>query len=122
MCDNEHEAAGGCVRAAAHADEPPFPPLISTEELAQLASGRGLTLREREVVLLLSRGAAYDLICRNLSISRPTLRTHIRGAYAKLGCRNRVELILALAHRVIDGVPRVLRRPRKRGLRPHPQG
>lgn len=44
---------------------------------------RGLTSRETEVVFLAIRGISNPEICRRLSISMPTLRTHLNNIYRK---------------------------------------
>lgn len=59
-----------------------------------------LTAREREIARLLSQGASYGRIGRELQISPGTVKTHVRHVYAKLGVANRVELmLLTLRHR-----------------------
>ena len=54
-----------------------------------------LTQREREVLLLLARGLTYDEIGRLLEVSINTVRTHVRGVYAKLGVGNKTEAAIA---------------------------
>ncbi len=44
---------------------------------------RGLTKRETEVVSLTIRGVSNPEICKTLSISRATLRTHLNNIYHK---------------------------------------
>ena len=44
----------------------------------------GLTGREQQILGLILRGRTNLQICEELSISRPTLRTHLNRAYAKL--------------------------------------
>ncbi len=44
----------------------------------------GLTGRESEVMVLTIQGITNANICERLSISRPTLRTHLNNVYAKL--------------------------------------
>ncbi len=50
-----------------------------------------LTLREREVLDLLSRGFRYREIADRLEIGLETVRTHIRHIYDKLEVRSRTE-------------------------------
>ena len=80
------------------AADPPASP-VPTTMISSFRRLFGLTNRELEAVRALSRGGRYEAICKQLRISRPTLRTHLRAAYAKVGCRDRVELILTLVHR-----------------------
>jgi DNA-binding NarL/FixJ family response regulator len=53
-----------------------------------------LTAREREVVALVAAGLANDDIARRLVISPLTAKTHITRAIAKLGVRDRVQLVI----------------------------
>ena len=52
-----------------------------------------LTSRERDVLALVARGLDNPTIARSLSISRATVKTHLRRIYGKLGVRSRGELI-----------------------------
>jgi PAS domain S-box-containing protein len=54
---------------------------------------RSLTSREREIVHLVSLGAAGPEIAEDLHISHETVRTHIRNAMGKLGARSRAHLV-----------------------------
>ena len=53
-----------------------------------------LTDREREVVRLVAAGLSNDEIARELVISPLTAKTHITRAIAKLGVRDRVQLVI----------------------------
>jgi DNA-binding NarL/FixJ family response regulator len=53
-----------------------------------------LTSREREVVGWLARGSTYDEIARYLSVSKNTVRTHIRSVYEKLHVSSKTEATL----------------------------
>jgi DNA-binding NarL/FixJ family response regulator len=53
-----------------------------------------LTEREREVVRLVATGFANEDIARELVISPLTAKTHITRAIAKLGVRDRVQLVI----------------------------
>lgn len=53
----------------------------------------GLTPREREILLHLSRGHSYASIADRLFISENTLRTHARNIYRKVGVGSREGLI-----------------------------
>ena len=53
-----------------------------------------LTEREREVVRLVAAGLSNDDIARELVISPLTAKTHITRAIAKLGVRDRVQLVI----------------------------
>ena len=53
-----------------------------------------LTEREREVVSLVAAGLSNEDIARRLVISPLTAKTHITRAIAKLGVRDRVQLVI----------------------------
>jgi DNA-binding NarL/FixJ family response regulator len=53
-----------------------------------------LTEREREVVRLVATGLSNEEIARELFISPLTAKTHITRAIAKLGVRDRVQLVI----------------------------
>lgn len=53
-----------------------------------------LTDREREVVRLIATGLSNDDIARELVISPLTAKTHVTRAIAKLGVRDRVQLVI----------------------------
>ena len=54
----------------------------------------GLSLREREVAELLSRGLAYKEIAYRLGISMGTTQSHVAGVYRKLGVNCKEDLML----------------------------
>jgi DNA-binding NarL/FixJ family response regulator len=54
-----------------------------------------LTAREREVVTLVGRGLSNDEIAAALLLSPATARTHVGRAMAKLGARDRAQLVVA---------------------------
>jgi DNA-binding NarL/FixJ family response regulator len=56
-----------------------------------------LTKRERQVAELVADGRSAREIARQLHIGRRTVETHVARAYAKLGVRSRIELILRYA-------------------------
>ncbi|HIY82314.1 response regulator transcription factor [Rubneribacter sp.] len=59
-----------------------------------------LTAREREVYAYLVRGRSASFIAETLCVSVPTVKTHVRGIYAKAGVRSKGELLDALDERV----------------------
>jgi len=65
------------------------PQSLSLDRLNQLAP-TPLTERERDMLQLLLDGHANQEIADRLSISIPTVKTHLSNLYTKLGVRNRV--------------------------------
>jgi DNA-binding NarL/FixJ family response regulator len=53
-----------------------------------------LTLREREILVLLARGLDSDGIARRLVLSQATIRTHIGHILDKLGCHTRTHAVV----------------------------
>lgn len=53
-----------------------------------------LTHRERQVVVQVAGGAANDEIARTLGITVLTAKTHVNRAMAKLGARDRAQLVV----------------------------
>ncbi len=68
------------------------------------AIGR-LTDREREVAWLVAGGASNPDVAATLFLSRKTVERHLSNIFAKLGVRNRVELVNLLQSNA-EGVPR----------------
>jgi PAS domain S-box-containing protein len=60
---------------------------------AALAGALLLTTREREVITQVALGYDSNQIAKNLYISPPTVRTHVRNAMVKLGAHTRAQLV-----------------------------
>lgn len=72
------------------ADQSQVPALIA-ENAPHETLHFGLTLRENDVLLEITRGASYKQIARTLSITEATVQSHIKNIYRKLGVSNRSE-------------------------------
>ena len=68
------------------------------------ASARSsLTSRERDVLLLLSRGCTYSEIGEKLGISVHTVTSHIKKSYRRLGAHSAAEAVTRAAElRLLD--------------------
>lgn len=65
----------------------------------EVAERYGISPREREVVLLLSRGLSNKEIAEKMNVAFTTARTHIYNVYKKTGAASRVELLRILSQR-----------------------
>ncbi len=62
-----------------------------------------LTTRERDIFLLAGRGLSNSEIASSEFVSEATVKTHISRILAKLGLRDRVQLVVyAFEHRLLD--------------------
>jgi len=57
---------------------------------------RGLTARELEVARLIAAGLTNEEISQRLVLSGWTVKTHVRHILAKLGARDRVQVVIAV--------------------------
>ena len=63
----------------------------------------GLSSREREIALLVARGATNPEIAAELFLSRKTVERHVSNILAKLGARNRAELSMVIGSQQVGG-------------------
>ena len=76
---------------------------IHTLAREQQAECIGITKRERECLLWLSRGLRYDQIAHRLGLRRVTVEFHIAKARCKLNARTREQaLVRALQLNILD--------------------
>jgi DNA-binding CsgD family transcriptional regulator len=89
-------------------------PAAPAEVAPIVADAYELTTREREVAVLVARGAGTAEIATALAVSPHTVRDHVRSALRKVGVGSRGELVATLFadHVEPDRVRRVRRHPR----------
>ncbi|WP_315098979.1 response regulator transcription factor [uncultured Cellulomonas sp.] len=66
----------------------------ATRQVAEPAALAALTPREREVLVLVAEGLSNDEIGERLFLSPLTVKTHVLRAGAKLGARDRAQLVV----------------------------
>ena len=71
-------------------------PLPLSEKPLSFFEERGITGREREIILFLETGLTYKEIGGELFISANTVSNHVASIYKKTGQRSRVEMLNAL--------------------------
>src|SRR5262249_62167935 len=67
---------------------PPAPPVEADSRLDRI------TLREREIVQLLSAGASNKEIAKKLAVTERTVKAHLTAVFRKLGISGRLQLAL----------------------------
>jgi two-component system NarL family response regulator len=75
---------------------------VPAELVAKLVAGvssESLTDRELEVLKLVARGLSNKEVATHLDISETTVKTHLRGVFAKLRVLSRTEAIAAASRR-----------------------
>lgn len=63
----------------------------------------GLSTRELEILDLFAQGRSANWIAEHLTISKNTVRTHLRAIYSKLDVHSRQELLDFLAGKRSEG-------------------
>jgi len=86
-------AAQGFVTLPAPAVERILGQRVPVETMNIDSPDEPLTLREREVLEMLSRGLSNKMIARRLSISEHTVKFHVSSIYTKLGAASRTDAV-----------------------------
>jgi DNA-binding CsgD family transcriptional regulator len=68
--------------------------------IERFAKEYDLTSREVEIIKLLINGFGNTEICDELSISLPTVKSHMSNIFRKIGCSRRTELLSIIFHGV----------------------
>jgi DNA-binding NarL/FixJ family response regulator len=75
------------------------------ERWLERVSAAGLTHREIDVFDLLTMGMSNAEISAELTIGQSTVKSHVRGLLAKLGLRNRTEVVIFLYENAYGPAP-----------------
>lgn len=70
--------------------------IFTEDEWQEIANGLRLSTRKAEILSLVFRAQTDREIARHLSITVPTVRTHLRRLYQQLSVANRLELVLSV--------------------------
>jgi len=81
------------VRPGLHLAILVFPPGPGGAPTPPMPGGTSLTQRERQVMTLLAMGLDGPQIAAELTISNPTVQTHVRNAMGRLGARTRAQAV-----------------------------
>lgn len=73
-----------------------------------------LTEREGEIVRLLRRGLSRGEVAERMGIAYPTVRTHLRSVFGKLGVRNTTGAVCVLERRRARKLARDIREATRR--------
>ena len=65
---------------------------------------RRLSVRERELMLLVAEGLSNKEIAGQLDISERTVETHVQSIFRKLGIHKRIRLAV-LVNQLVDRLP-----------------
>ncbi|WP_172623412.1 helix-turn-helix domain-containing protein [Arabiibacter massiliensis] len=83
--------------ASAPVDEGPHAPVASAMQFARQCDAAieryGLSERESEILLMVSRGRSVPYISERLHIATSTTKTHIKSTYIKMGVAGRQEML-----------------------------
>jgi DNA-binding NarL/FixJ family response regulator len=95
--DTGREALVDCIRKV-HAGETFIPPMLAAK-LAGRVSGETLSERELEVLRRVAAGKSNKEIGAELCISEGTVKSHVKGIFAKLGVVSRTEAVAMATRR-----------------------
>jgi len=103
--DVEAEVLADAIRTV-HAGDALLAPSVTRRLISSFVASRGhgpaanpaqladLTVREREVLVLIARGLSNDEIAESLVVSQATVKTHVGRVFAKIGARDRAQAVV----------------------------
>ena len=77
--------------------------IFSDAEWTELAAGLAFSPRQAQVVHCILRALSDKQIARELGISIPTVRFHLSAVFARIGVRDRCELLIYIFSRFRAG-------------------
>jgi len=80
------------LRLLGHAEGAPGP--LPKADLTALSTAASLSVREQQVLQLVSAGLSDRDMAASLSVSASTVKTHLRNIYRKLGVKSRTQAIV----------------------------
>jgi DNA-binding NarL/FixJ family response regulator len=94
---------------SAHTGNAPLSPTIATRVVEEIAAGGGapaqvddLTVREREVLVLIAKGRSNKVIALELGVAEKTVKTHVSHILGKLDLTDRTQAALfAVRHGLV---------------------
>jgi DNA-binding NarL/FixJ family response regulator len=95
--DAAREALMDCIRKV-HQGETCVPPALAAK-LAERVSGETLSARETEVLKLIAEGRSNKEIGMSLFISEGTVKSHVKGIFAKLDVISRAGAVASATRR-----------------------
>ena len=69
--------------------------IVRRQPMLKILVLSGLTDRQKDVLMLLAKGAPIKRICLELNLSEGTVKTHVAAIYRIFGASNRTEALLA---------------------------
>lgn len=80
--------------------------LVAISNRPTSATLADLTVRELEMVELITNGYTNAEICRMLYLSNNTIKSHVRATYRKIGAETRPHAIVwGVRHGLLAGIP-----------------
>ncbi len=95
--DVAREALMDCIRRVYQGET--FVPAVLAAKLAERVSGEALSAREIDVLKLMAEGMSNKEIGSKLFISEGTVKSHVKGIFAKLNVISRTEAVATASRR-----------------------